>query len=148
MRNDNEETPRSEMHAKESFAGGYWITAAAWILFVGQRIYGQIIQTFPASDNNFNLLDIPITDNLTHVVQARVRYGATLTDQRGSTGGSLTLVASPGGITAKNDSATFRRSRALASADYTYARLELGRNTVLSGPMTGWDWLWAARARN
>ena len=80
---------------------------------------------FKYSDNTLEFAAIPITDNVTHIAQ----FGATVSaSRRGEThrvGFSASLFASPGGLTGRNDNAAFRASRAGATADYVYGRLEM-----------------------
>ncbi|TQV82620.1 ShlB/FhaC/HecB family hemolysin secretion/activation protein [Exilibacterium tricleocarpae] len=95
---------------------------------------------FKSSDNNFDFADIPITDNVTEVVQLKAQYSGALSDKYGSTSGSLAITASPGGVTSRNEDEFFSLSRANASADYIYSTLNVNRRTPLSGPMDGWTW--------
>ena len=100
---------------------------------------------YKSSDNNLELnlppFIIPISDNLTRVAQARIKYGGTLSDAWGSTRFGLELTYAPGGIGANNDDTSFAGSRALATADYLYGNITLFRDTPLSGGrFTGSSW--------
>lgn len=102
---------------------------------------------FKSSDNNFDFADIPITDNVTEVVQTKVKYSGTLSDKYGSTSASLAITAAPGGITGRNKDEFFSLSRSNASASYIYSTLDLNRRTLLTGKMEGWQWNVRARAQ-
>ena len=99
---------------------------------------------FKVSDNNLEFalppFVIPISDNLTHIAQARVSYRGTLTDDWGATSWGAQVVASPGGLSAENNDAAFSASRAMARADYVYGTLDLTRQTRLRGGLDGWTW--------
>jgi len=95
---------------------------------------------FKVSDNNFDFADIPISDNLTHVIHGKIQYSVSLVDSYGSTNGSITLIAAPGGLTSRNEDEFFKLSRSNASANYIYSTLNLTRNTQLTGILSGWQW--------
>ncbi|HVU25191.1 MAG TPA: ShlB/FhaC/HecB family hemolysin secretion/activation protein [Opitutus sp.] len=77
---------------------------------------------FKSSDNNFAFADIPISNNLTEVVQARAMYSGNVVSKWGLSGFGVTLTAAPGGLTDRNHDRYFRLSRAGAKADYVYLR--------------------------
>jgi hemolysin activation/secretion protein len=97
---------------------------------------------FKSSDNNIEFalppFIIPISDNLTHILQARAAYRWRLTDRFGATSGGIKLVASPGGLTPENDDAAFRGSRAMARASYFYGGADILRETNLDAVLPGW----------
>jgi len=98
---------------------------------------------FKSSDNNIEFalppFLIPVSDNLTHIVQARAAYRAALSDRLGTTSGEIQVVASPGGLSSENKDAAFEGSRAMASASYLYGRLNLSRETNLDAILPGWS---------
>lgn len=100
---------------------------------------------FKASDNNIEFalppFIIPISDNLTHVVQARVAYNGTLTDAYGGTSWGISVIGSPGGLAAENNDAAFNGSRSGAKATYAYGRLDATRQTSLKAILPGMNWL-------
>lgn len=93
-----------------------------------------------SSTNNFDYADIPITDNRTTVVQARIGYNGSLSDSLGVTTFNASIVISPGGIGDRNEDAVFAQSRAGATADYVYARLGVNRIFRFTGKLEGWEW--------
>src|SRR5690606_16898789 len=62
---------------------------------------------FKSSDNNFTFATIPITDNLTHVVQARATWSGRLATAKGVSTSGATLTAAPGGLTNRNQDEYF-----------------------------------------
>jgi hemolysin activation/secretion protein len=98
-----------------------------------------------ASDNTLELslppLIIPISDNLTRILQVRARYQGTWTDDISSTRLGAQLTVSPGDAGSDNNDESFQKTRAGATADYVYANLDLSRNTRLAGVFEGWDWM-------
>ncbi|MDF3130463.1 ShlB/FhaC/HecB family hemolysin secretion/activation protein [Kiritimatiellaeota bacterium B1221] len=96
---------------------------------------------FKSSDNNLDFLQppfiIPVSDNVTHIVQARAQYQATVQDAYGYTSFGLKLTASPGDLTSRNTDEAFEASRAYASATYLYGNANLFRDTRLP---KGWNW--------
>lgn len=82
---------------------------------------------FKRTDNNILFAAIPVTQNVTEIVQATLGYSFGLRDRRGSTSLLVGLTASPGGITGRNDDRAFAGSRAFAESDYAYLRLDLSR---------------------
>lgn len=99
---------------------------------------------YKSSDNNLEIaippFIIPISDNLTHVVQFRAKYSSHLKDNRGATSFGLQFTYSPGNLASENTDEAFNASRAFAEADYFYGNLTLGRNTILGGAFEGWNW--------
>ncbi len=102
---------------------------------------------FKSSDNNFDFSDIPISDNLTEVVQVRATYSGTRPDPSGTTSFSIALTAAPGNVTSRNKDEFFSQSRSSASADYLYGNMTMRRQTNLPGLLTGWTWNVRARAQ-
>jgi hemolysin activation/secretion protein len=102
----------------------------------------QLGADFKSSDNNIEFalppFIIPISDNLTHILQARVAYKGRLTDRLGATSGGIKFVASPGGLTSENKDAAFRGSRAMARASYLYGSVDVLRETNLDAVLPGW----------
>jgi hemolysin activation/secretion protein len=104
----------------------------------------QVGFDFKSSDNNLEFaippFVIPISDNLTHVVQGRAQYRGTLRDDWGYTLGTLTGVYSPGSLSSENTDQAFSGTRAFAEADYVYAKMGLLRETRLPGMFEEWAW--------
>tara|TARA_R110000868_G_scaffold4171_11_gene25912 strand:- start:192 stop:2039 length:1848 start_codon:yes stop_codon:yes gene_type:complete len=98
-----------------------------------------------ASDNTLELslppIIIPISDNLTRIVQFRSRYQGNWKQLLSTSRLGLQLTASPGGLGSDNNDATFQQTRADATADYVYANLDLSRDTTLTGLFEGWNWM-------
>lgn len=86
---------------------------------------------FKESDNNLEFGGIPVTDNTTNIAQAVLSYRVNGSDRFGNTGFSATLAYSPGSLGGRNETEFFQTSRWGAEADYTYARFDLDRVTVL-----------------
>ena len=113
---------------------------------VGQRYQHswQLGFDFKASDNNLEFaippFVIPISDNLTHVVQGRLQYRGTFIDDWGYTRGTITAVYSPGNLSSHNTDEDFSGTRAFAEADYVYGKVSLFRDTRLGGAFEGWNW--------
>lgn len=95
---------------------------------------------FKASDNNFTFAAMPISGNLTHVAQARFTYRGSLTSGWGTTAFDTTLTAAPGGLTDRNRSRYFDRSRAGARADYVYLRANGSHRVDLGRLLPGLTW--------
>ena len=100
----------------------------------------QLGLDFKASDNNFTFASIPITDNLTHVAQARLTYSGRLQSALGVTSFRATLTGSPGGLTDRNETEFFNVSRAGARADYIYLRASGSHVLPLDGIKAGLAW--------
>lgn len=96
---------------------------------------------FKYSDNTLEFATIPITDNVTHIVQ----FGATYTvgGRAGRHGFDFSLdgFVSPGGLSSYNDDEAFNGSRPGATADYAYTRL--GARYSLALPA---DFSWRTQA--
>ena len=90
---------------------------------------------FKYSDNTLEFAAVPITGNVTHVIQAGASYGLTFPALGGRNSVRLEAVASPGGLSDRNDDAAFAGSRPGAKADYAYARLGLRHQHALGA---GW----------
>lgn len=86
---------------------------------------------YKRSDNNLEFGGRPVTDNVTDVMQVALDWQANLTDALGQTLLNVRLVHSPGDLSGRNDDDAFHDSRWGATADYTYARLDLQRHTRL-----------------
>lgn len=99
---------------------------------------------FKATDNTLEFAATPVTDNLTHVVQAGLRWTVSRRDARQNAQLTLALFGSPGGLTGRNDDAAFTGSRPGARASYLYGRLD-GRYT--RGLAGGFAWSLAASAQ-
>ncbi len=102
-----------------------------------QIVFGADLKS---SDNNFDFADIPISDNLTRVIQARAEYTGTLLSDYGLTSGSIKLTAAPGDLSDHNDDQFFSLSRSKASAKYLYGTINLSHSIPLSGLFEGWSW--------
>lgn len=86
---------------------------------------------FKYSDNNLEFADIPITDNVTHVIQLSLIYSAMNPDPWGNTVFRCRLTGSPGGLSPRNKNDYFEKSRAYAEAEYYYVNVGLSRNQRL-----------------
>ncbi len=111
------------------------------------KSYEQSLQfgaDFKVSDNNLEFalppFVIPISDNLTHIAQARAAYRGTLTDPWGATSWGAKVVASPGGLSRENEDAAFNASRAMAKAAYVYGSIDARRETPLDALLPGVSW--------
>lgn len=111
-------------------------TAAGW------QLEGFASLDFKQSDNNLLFGGIPVTDNLTRIVQAVLRFDASRGDARGHTRLGAGLTLSPGGLGGANDDAAFGGMRAGAKARYAVLGLDATRTTKLPG-----DWSWVLDAR-
>ncbi|HBR92621.1 MAG TPA: hypothetical protein DEA90_00475 [Opitutae bacterium] len=104
----------------------------------------QVGIDFKSSDNNLDYaippFVIPISDNLTHVVQGRLQYRGTFIDGWGYTRGTITAVYSPGDLSSHNTDEDFSGTRAFAEADYVYGKLSFFRDTRFGGAFEGWNW--------
>lgn len=92
---------------------------------------------FKSTDNTLEFSQMPVTDNLTHVIQAELGYAGSWSHERSELGFSLDLVASPGGLTDGNTDERFDVSRAGAEADYGILRGGLSYRRSLPN---GWRW--------
>jgi hemolysin activation/secretion protein len=99
---------------------------------------------FKASDNTLEFAAIPITDNLTHVVQFGATYAVSFRALGGQNGVSVSGYASPGGLTSRNHGRYFDASRFGAKARYAYARIGLSHQRPLA---RGFSWQTAIDAQ-
>lgn len=86
---------------------------------------------YKRSDNNLEFGGSPVTDNVTDVMQVALDWQANLLDTLGQTLINARLVHSPGDLGSRNDDQAFHDSRWGATADYSYARLDVQRHTRL-----------------
>ncbi len=100
----------------------------------------QLGLDFKASDNNFTFATIPISDNLTHVAQARASYSGQFASGWGRSSFRATLTAAPGGLTDRNKSRYFSLSRAYSRADYVYFRGDISHALPLDSIKRGLAW--------
>lgn len=104
----------------------------------------ELAWDFKSSDNNLDFIlppfVIPVTDNLTEIVQFGIRYQASYPDEYGYTRGAAALFMSPGGLTHNNQDDDFSATRAGAESDYLYAKLNIFRDTPLKSVLTGMNW--------
>lgn len=77
---------------------------------------------FKSSDNTLLYSTTPVTDNVTHVVQAEAGYSGNYTMDGTTFGFGGTIVASPGGLTSRNEDQYFNTSRSGAKANYLIGR--------------------------
>lgn len=95
---------------------------------------------FKSSDNNFTFSDVPISDNLTHVAQARATYSGSILTAAGSTTFGATLTAAPGGLTRRNKDQFFDVSRFGSKASYVYFKAHASHRVGLDGIKPGLAW--------
>ena len=93
---------------------------------------------FKRSDNNLEFGGMPVTDNVTDVLQLALTWQGSLPDRYGHSALSTRLVYSPGSLNARNEDAAFEASRWGAAADYFYGRLDADRYTILPAGF-GWQ---------
>ena len=86
---------------------------------------------FKLSDNNLEFGGIPVTDNITHILQFGVQYNGSLPDRWGATSFTGRVILSPGDLDSRNKTGYFSISRAFAEADYTYININLMRSQRL-----------------
>lgn len=91
---------------------------------------------FKATDNTLEFAAIPVTDNITHVAQAGLRWTLARRDARQNIQFSFALLGSPGGLTGRNDDAAFAGSRPGARARYLYGRLDGSYGRGLPGGLS------------
>jgi hemolysin activation/secretion protein len=91
---------------------------------------------FRRSASDLLLLTTPITQELTDTFQWAVGYDFTVNDPWGVTQLKLEMIASPGGITGRNDTAAYDNSRKFADSHYTIYKLEARRQTKLPWDFT------------
>lgn len=83
------------------------------------------------SDLFFNRL--AVFDTTTEIIQFTAGYNVVQRDRNGMTRIDNEIVWAPGNMTSGNDDETFQTQRALASAEYVYARSRLERTLDLPG---------------
>lgn len=86
---------------------------------------------FKRSNNNLSFGGTQIFAQENDVIQGSAVFSVSHPDRHGMTTGDLTLVLSPGGLTAGNHTRGYQAARSFARPDYGYARLELERRTKL-----------------
>jgi hemolysin activation/secretion protein len=86
-----------------------------------------IAADYKRTDNNILFATIPVTQNLTEIIQGRVTYALGRGDSGGYTSAALSLTVSPGGLSRRNRTSAFAGTRAFAQADYAYATLDVAR---------------------
>lgn len=91
---------------------------------------------FKRSNNDLLFGVLRVFDTFTNIAQFTVEYNASRSDAWGGTSFGAHLFISPGGITSDNNDVAFNESRAGATADYVYGRLNLGRVTRLPKEFT------------
>lgn len=89
-------------------------------------------------DNTLEFSQIPVTDNETHIVQAELVYEAAWQLSGSRFVYDLSVIASPGGLSGRNEDRFFDISRAGAKADYFIFR---ANGSFLSALPGGWTWL-------
>lgn len=107
--------------------GHSWQVSADYQIPLSSRIKGyrpalDFGVDVKATDNNFAFAAIPISNDLTQVVQARASYSGTLAAAHSALSFDATLVAAPGDVTGRNKNVYFNLSRYDAKADYVYFR--------------------------
>jgi hemolysin activation/secretion protein len=102
-------------------------SAAGWTRSLG------FMADFKYADNNLEFATIPVTNNVTHIAQLGASLALSRQWASRSLGLTATLYASPGGLTAHNDDASFDASRAGAKAGYVYGKLDLQFTQGLPG---------------
>lgn len=102
-------------------------------VLIGEHVkhYLRVGLEHKRSDNNLEFGGIPVTDNVTDIMQLALDWRIAQTDRFGRTSLNTRLVYSPGDLSSRNDDEAFDASRWGASADYGYARLDLQRHTPL-----------------
>lgn len=102
---------------------------------------------FKSSDNNFTFASIPISNNLTHVIQGRVNWSGRLATSKGVTAFGATLAAAPGDLDAHNKDSYFSGSRSDAKADYIYLRANASHTLPLEKVVSGLSWMIRGQAQ-
>jgi hypothetical protein len=111
------------------------------------RRTGSLIQTlsagydFKTTNNNLDFGGTQVSRTNAQIDQLPVAYAGNLTDKRGSTMLTTSLVYSPGNITTNNNSAAFQPAagqsgRPFASSRYVYWRSDATRLTKLPENLT------------
>jgi len=86
---------------------------------------------FKSTNNDILFGGRSVFPTTSEVDQFLVEYGGQASDRLGGESFTLTLVGSPGGLTAHNDDADFRSQQLGATARYVYVRLSASRTTAL-----------------
>lgn len=116
--------------------GKSWQVGARYAMPLGHGAWRPTLALsgdFKYSDNNLEFAQIPVVDNVTHVVQAGARLSATRRTETGGAALGAALFVSPGGVTSRNSDAAFDVSRAGARARYAYVRLDARHEALLPG---------------
>jgi len=92
---------------------------------------------FKYSDNNLEFAAIPVTNNVTQIVQFGATYGFAFPGLGGRNSVAVSGFESPGGLTSENKTRAFEGSRHGAKADYAYGKLSLSHQRAL--PL-GFSW--------
>ncbi|WP_438481143.1 ShlB/FhaC/HecB family hemolysin secretion/activation protein [Oleiharenicola lentus] len=126
----------SELPAPLTQVGHSWQvgTRYGWTLPKLKNGWAQTLSfgpDFKYSDNNLEFAAIPITNNVTHIAQFGATYALSKRTQKQSLGASVSLYASPGGLSSHNEDEFFDVSRAGATADYFYGRIDLNYSRAL-----------------
>lgn len=95
---------------------------------------------FKSTDNNFSFSATPITNNLTHVIQARATWSGRLATRKGVTTFGATVTAAPGNLDSRNKNVYFNRSRKGAMANYVYFRGRASHSMPLAFIGQGFSW--------
>lgn len=125
--------------------GHSWQVSADYEIPLSSRIVGyrpmlDFGVDVKATDNNFAFSVVPISNNLTQVVQARASYSGTLVAARNALSFDATLVGAPGNLTSRNKNVYFNLSRYDAKADYVYFRGNATYRHSLEGVAPGLAW--------
>jgi hemolysin activation/secretion protein len=99
---------------------------------------------FKTTNNDILFGGVSVFPSTSEIDQFLGIYSGQLADPLGSTGLTLTLVGSPGGLTSLNNNAAFQAQQAGATANYLYGRLSISRLTNLPA---GFDWSSKAAAQ-
>lgn len=86
---------------------------------------------YKRTDNNLTFGGLSVFAVATDIAQWSLGYGSRLKDALGETTLRATGVMSPGGMTSRNDTASFQVSRAGSTARYVYGKGDLNRTTRL-----------------
>ena len=98
----------------------------------------QLGYDFKTTDSNLEFGGIGVFQSAAQIDQFLLIYDATETDRYGQTAVENTLVLSPGGLTAGNDTAAFQAIVPGSAAHYAYDRFGLTRVTLLP---KGFSWV-------
>ncbi|HEX3883080.1 MAG TPA: ShlB/FhaC/HecB family hemolysin secretion/activation protein [Stellaceae bacterium] len=95
---------------------------------------------FKSTNNNILFGGVSVFPSTSEIDQFVLQYSGALTDPYGANNFTLTVVGSPGGMTAMNNNAAFQSQQAGATANYAYVRGFIERVTPLP-----WDFSWDTR---